>query len=198
MAVDNDDGDKNPNLHCCMVSIGRLQVTSSPNTSDISGSVASSSSSSSSSTSSSTEFISRHSVDATITFIDQRVSVLLGYQPQELLGKSVYDFYHPEDQSQMRDTFDQVLKLKGQAMSVMYRFRSKRGEWVWVRTSAFSFQNPYTEETEYIVCTNSSAKNIHGGHSASAASLALDPASSSNNGGEAASNYRSGGDSSDP
>ena len=25
-SVDNDDGDKNPNLHCCMVSIGRLQV----------------------------------------------------------------------------------------------------------------------------------------------------------------------------
>lgn len=200
-AVDNDDGDKNPNLHCCMVSIGRLQVTSSPNTSDFSVSTASTSSSSP--PASSTEFISRHSVDATITFIDQRVSLLLGYQPQELLGKSVYEFYHPEDQSQMRDTFDQVLKLKGQAMSVMYRFRSKRGEWIWIRTSAFSFQNPYTEETEYIVCTNSSAKNIHG-HSASAASLSLDPtvattsstsssSSSSSSHHEHASAYRDGG-----
>ena len=43
-------------------------------------------------------------------------------------------------------------------MSIMYRFRAKNRDWVWLRTSSFSFQNPYTDEVEYIVCTNSSAK----------------------------------------
>jgi hypothetical protein len=51
-----------------------------------------------------------------------------------------------------------VLKLKGQVMSVMYRFRAKSREWVWLRTSAFAFLNPYTDDVEYIVCTNTSAK----------------------------------------
>lgn len=51
-----------------------------------------------------------------------------------------------------------VLKLKGQVMSIMYRFRAKNREWVWLRTSSFSFQNPYTDEVEYIVCTNGLAK----------------------------------------
>ena len=51
-----------------------------------------------------------------------------------------------------------VLKMKGQVMSVMYRFRAKNREWVWLRTSCFSFQNPYTDEVEYIVCTNNSNK----------------------------------------
>ena len=51
-----------------------------------------------------------------------------------------------------------VLKLKGQVMSVMYRFQAKSQEWVWLRTSSFSFQNPYTDEVEYIVCTNSLIK----------------------------------------
>ena len=41
----------------------------------------------------------------------------------------------------------------------MYRFRSKLGEWVWLRTSAFAFTNPYTDDIEYIVCTNSPAKS---------------------------------------
>lgn len=81
--------------HCCLVAIGRLQVTSTPNTSDLSGS------------SSTAEFISRHSIDGKFTFVDQRVIGLLGYTPPELLGKSCFDFYHHEDQTHMKDSFEQ-------------------------------------------------------------------------------------------
>lgn len=152
--------------HCCLVAIGRLQVTSTPNTSDLSG------------TNSNAEFISRHSMEGKFSFVDQRVMGLLGYSPPELLGKSCFDFFHPEDQTHMKESFEQgihifnclqyewkyinkfvtVLKLKGQVMSVMYRFRAKNREWVWLRTSAFAFLNPYTDDVEYIVCTNTTAK----------------------------------------
>lgn len=144
------EGEENGS-HCCLVAIGRLQVTNTPNCSDLMGPNAT------------TEFISRHSVDGKFTFVDQRVTSVLGYQPQELLGKVAFDFYHPEDQNHMKDTFEQVLKLKGQVMSIMYRFRASNREWVWLRTSAFSFQNPYTDEVEYIVCTNTSAKSSQQG-----------------------------------
>ncbi len=36
-----------------------------------------------------------------------RVTPVLGYSPQELLGKSAFDFYHPEDQAHMKDSFEQ-------------------------------------------------------------------------------------------
>lgn len=137
--------------HCCLVAIGRLQVTSTPNTSDLTGA------------NSNAEFISRHSMEGKFSFVDQRVMGLLGYAPPELLGKSCFDFFHPEDQSHMKESFEQVLKLKGQVMSVMYRFRAKNREWVWLRTSAFAFLNPYTDDVEYIVCTNSTAKSLHQG-----------------------------------
>ncbi|XP_054279287.1 aryl hydrocarbon receptor nuclear translocator homolog isoform X3 [Macrosteles quadrilineatus] len=135
--------------HCCLVAIGRLQVTSTPNTSDLAGA------------NSNAEFISRHSMDGKFTFVDQRVITLLGYTPPELLGKSCFEFFHPEDQTHMKESFEQVLKLKGQVMSVMYRFRAKSREWVWLRTSAFAFLNPYHDEIEYIVCTNTTAKSLH-------------------------------------
>ncbi|CAM1311280.1 ARNT (predicted) [Pycnogonum litorale] len=133
--------------NCCLVAIGRLQVTSTANSSDLVGS------------NSASEFITRHSVDGKFSFVDQRVVNVLCYQPTELLGKICFDFIHPEDQSHMKDTFDQVLKLKGQVMSVMYRIRAKNNEWIWLRTNAFAFLNPYTEEIEYVVCTNTSAKH---------------------------------------
>uniref|UniRef100_H3CKD8 Uncharacterized protein n=1 Tax=Tetraodon nigroviridis TaxID=99883 RepID=H3CKD8_TETNG len=54
----------------------------------------------------------------------------------------------------------QVLKLKGQVLSVMYRFRMKNREWLLIRTSSFTFQNPYSDEIEYIICTNTNIKQL--------------------------------------
>eukprot|EP00095_Tigriopus_kingsejongensis_P002991 snap_masked-scaffold250_size238258-processed-gene-1.7 protein:Tk02991 transcript:snap_masked-scaffold250_size238258-processed-gene-1.7-mRNA-1 annotation:"aryl hydrocarbon receptor nuclear translocator homolog isoform x11" len=131
---------------CCLVAIGRLQVTSMPNTHDLSG------------VESALEFVSRHNVEGKFTFVDQRVIHLMGYNPRELLGKSCFEFIHNEDQSHMKESFDQVVKMKGQVMNFMYRFRAKNGEWIWLRTNSFAFLNPYTDDIEYIVCTNSTAK----------------------------------------
>lgn len=58
-------------------------------------------------------------------------------------------------------SFVSVLKLKGQIISLMYRFRTKSREWIWLRTSAFAFLNPYNDDVEYIVCTNTLAKYVH-------------------------------------
>ncbi|KAI8046251.1 aryl hydrocarbon receptor nuclear translocator homolog [Drosophila gunungcola] len=135
--------------HCCLVAIGRLQVTSTA-ANDMSGS------------NNQSEFITRHAMDGKFTFVDQRVLNILGYTPTELLGKICYDFFHPEDQSHMKESFDQVLKQKGQMFSLLYRARAKNSEYVWLRTQAYAFLNPYTDEVEYIVCTNSSGKTMHG------------------------------------
>ncbi|MGH0161039.1 UNVERIFIED_CONTAM: hypothetical protein FKN15_050144 [Acipenser sinensis] len=79
---------------------------------------------------------------------------------QDLLGKDILEFCHPEDQSHLRESFQQVVKLKGQVLSVMYRFRTKNREWMLIRTSSFTFQNPYSDEIEYIICTNTNVKQL--------------------------------------
>lgn len=53
------------------------------------------------------EFISRHSIDGKFTFIDQRVIGILGYSPAELLGKPCFQFFHAEDQTHMKESFEQ-------------------------------------------------------------------------------------------
>ncbi|XP_007949115.1 aryl hydrocarbon receptor nuclear translocator [Orycteropus afer afer] len=147
VSLPDDDPEAGQGSKFCLVAIGRLQVTSSPNCTDMSN------------VCQPTEFISRHNIEGIFTFVDHRCVATVGYQPQELLGKNIVEFCHPEDQQLLRDSFQQVVKLKGQVLSVMFRFRSKNREWLWMRTSSFTFQNPYSDEIEYIICTNTSVKN---------------------------------------
>ncbi|KAG8146988.1 hypothetical protein E2320_014077, partial [Naja naja] len=143
----DDDPDSGQGSKFCLVAIGRLQVTSSPSCADMN------------TVCQPTEFISRHNTDGLFTFVDHRCMATVGYKPQELLGKDIVEFCHPEDQQLLRDSFQQVVKLKGQVLSVMFRFRAKNREWLWMRTSSFTFQNPYSDEIEYIICTNTNVKN---------------------------------------
>ncbi|XP_041797647.1 aryl hydrocarbon receptor nuclear translocator-like isoform X2 [Chelmon rostratus] len=147
VSLTDDDADNTQGSRYCLVAIGRLQVTCCPGDTDIN------------SISVPVEFISRHNCQGMFTFIDHRCVAAVGYQPQELLGKNILELAHPEDQGLLRDSFQQVVKLKGQVLSVMFRFRSKSREWIWIRTSSFTFQNPFSEEIEYIICTNVNVKN---------------------------------------
>ncbi|XP_008403234.1 aryl hydrocarbon receptor nuclear translocator 2 isoform X3 [Poecilia reticulata] len=148
MTIPEEDSEAGQTGKYCLVAIGRLQVTSSPVSMDMNG------------LSVPTEFLSRHNSDGVITFVDPRCINVIGYQPQDLLGKDILEFCHPEDQSHLRESFQQVVKLKGQVLSVMYRFRLKNREWMLIRTSSFTFQNPYSDEIEYIICTNTNIKQL--------------------------------------
>uniref|UniRef100_A0A8B9P372 Aryl hydrocarbon receptor nuclear translocator n=1 Tax=Apteryx owenii TaxID=8824 RepID=A0A8B9P372_APTOW len=123
VSLPDDDPDAGQGSKFCLVAIGRLQVTSSPNCTDMNN------------VCQPTEFISRHNTEGVFTFIDHRCVAT------ELSKKEL------------------VVKLKGQVLSVMFRFRSKNREWLWMRTSSFTFQNPYSDEIEYIICTNTNVKN---------------------------------------
>uniref|UniRef100_A0A673ZYU0 Aryl hydrocarbon receptor nuclear translocator 2 n=1 Tax=Salmo trutta TaxID=8032 RepID=A0A673ZYU0_SALTR len=149
MTIPEEDTEAGQTSKYCLVAIGRLQVTSSPVSMDMNGLTVP------------TEFLSRHNSDGIITFVDPRCINVIGYQPQDLLGKDILEFCHPEDQSHLRESFQQVVKLKGQVLSVMYRFRMKNREWMLIRTSSFTFQNPYSDEIEYIICTNTNVNHTH-------------------------------------
>ncbi|XP_077431173.1 aryl hydrocarbon receptor nuclear translocator isoform X2 [Vanacampus margaritifer] len=147
VSLSDNEADNTQGSRYCLVAIGRLQVTCCPGDTDVN------------SISVPVEFISRHNCQGIFTFVDHRCVAAVSYQPQELLGKNILELAHPEDQGLLRDSFQQVMKLKGQVLSVMFRFRSKSREWIWIRTSSFTFQNPFSEEIEYIICTNVNVKN---------------------------------------
>ncbi|KAM4693297.1 endothelial PAS domain-containing protein 1 [Discoglossus pictus] len=98
-------------------------------------------------------FLSRHSMDMKFTYCDDRISELVGYHPEELLGRSAYEFYHALDSESMTKSH-QNLCTKGQVVSGQYRMLAKHGGYVWVETHGTVIYNTRNSQPQCIVCVN--------------------------------------------
>ncbi len=54
---------------------------------------------------------------------------VLGYRPDELVGRNAFDFVHPDDAAGVRDVFSGNVGASGAAQLTEYRFRHKDGGW---------------------------------------------------------------------
>ncbi|XP_060687371.1 endothelial PAS domain-containing protein 1b isoform X2 [Hemiscyllium ocellatum] len=98
-------------------------------------------------------FLSRHSMDMKFTYCDERIAALMGYCPEELLGRSVYEFYHALDSDHMIKSH-QNLCTKGQSVTGQYRMLAKHGGYVWVETQGTVIYNSRNSQPQCIVCVN--------------------------------------------
>ena len=98
------------------------------------------------------EFSSRHAADGKFSFVDPRVTLLLGHPSQELLGSSLYEHIHNDDIPLFAHYHKRVLKVKEEIKTPSYRLRSKDGRYITVETRLKKFMNPRTKELEFIVC----------------------------------------------
>ncbi|XP_034537721.1 endothelial PAS domain-containing protein 1b [Notolabrus celidotus] len=98
-------------------------------------------------------FLSRHSMDMKFTYCDERVTELMGYTPEDLLGRSVYDFYHALDSDSVTKSHHNLC-TKGQAVSSQYRMLAKNGGYVWVETQGTVIYNSRNSQPQCIVCVN--------------------------------------------
>ncbi|XP_059386976.1 endothelial PAS domain-containing protein 1-like isoform X1 [Carassius carassius] len=98
-------------------------------------------------------FMSRHSMDMKFIYCDERVSSLIGYKPEELVGRSVYEFCHALDSESMTKSH-QNLCNKGQVVSGQYRMLAKNGGYVWVETQATVIYNNRNSQPQCIICIN--------------------------------------------
>ncbi|KAM5292633.1 endothelial PAS domain-containing protein 1 [Ctenodactylus gundi] len=98
-------------------------------------------------------FLSRHSMDMKFTYCDDRITELVGYHPEELLGRSAYEFYHALDSESMTKSH-QNLCTKGQVVSGQYRMLAKHGGYVWLQTHGTVIYNPRNLQPQCVMCVN--------------------------------------------
>ncbi|KAG7238494.1 hypothetical protein INR49_030767 [Caranx melampygus] len=85
-------------------------------------------------------FLSRHTMDMKFTYCDERITELMGYEPEDLLNRSVYEYYHALDSDHLTKTHHNLF-AKGQVSTGQYRMLAKRGGFVWVETQATVIYN---------------------------------------------------------
>ncbi|MEI6948799.1 PAS domain S-box protein [Paraflavisolibacter sp. H34] len=77
------------------------------------------------------------------TFVNSKMAAMLGYRPEEMIGRPVYDFVQPEERLQAKEALDR--RRRGLSEHHEFTLRSKQGGPVWTLIST----NPMIENYQY-------------------------------------------------
>jgi PAS domain S-box-containing protein len=83
-----------------------------------------------------TDLITVLEEDGTILYESPTIERILGYLPEERIGKNAFDYLHPDDREQLKDTFTEALGHPGQVQPLVeFRLRHKDGSWRCMETT---------------------------------------------------------------
>jgi PAS domain S-box-containing protein len=83
----------------------------------------------------SVDLICLHDLEASFQYISPSAINILGYTPEEMVGKSPMDYAHPEDLEYLHESFTRF--MDGQVNdATIARFLNKNGKYVWLETKA--------------------------------------------------------------
>jgi PAS domain S-box-containing protein len=73
--------------------------------------------------------------DGTVTYVSPAVRRVLGYDPEELVGKTGYEYVHPDDRERNAEAVEAVLEAPEEPRTVKVRFRHADGSWCWIEAT---------------------------------------------------------------
>ena len=110
-----------------------------------------------------TDMISTHTPEGVYLYVSPVCSILLGYEPDELLGHSVLEFCHPQDlvvmeQFAQNDTVtlrEHSTQLKfPEIETVSYRVRHRQGYYIWLKATLRTIRHPDTGAVQEIIAVS--------------------------------------------
>ncbi|KAJ8978518.1 hypothetical protein NQ317_002422 [Molorchus minor] len=101
------------------------------------------------------KFCMRHTSACIFSHVDPDIVNNFGFLPQDMLGKSIFDFYHPEDMPFLKQVYESVMRMCQIAGSVFrskpYRFAVQNGGFAMIETEWSSFVNPWSRRLEFVI-----------------------------------------------
>lgn len=93
----------------------------------------------------STDMISKHTATGIYLYVSPSCRTLLGYEPEELIGHSAFEYFHPDDIETITNVHQPIIETKGIA-TVAYRIRRKDGQYMWFETISRTIRDSNTNE----------------------------------------------------
>lgn len=95
------------------------------------------------------DMIIRWEPDGTITYVSPACELLTGYVSQELMGKTIVEFIHPEDIPRFQNGNDEQA-VNWSRLPSSFRFRTLKGKWIWFETTTTPRLSESGEVLDYI------------------------------------------------
>lgn len=98
-----------------------------------------------------TDMITRHDLLGFYNYISTSSYTLLGYSPEDMLGRNAYDFLHPDDIEKVKQGMNDFLKIGLGIHTTSYRYKKKDNSYVWIEsTNKLTFKET-TGEIEGVI-----------------------------------------------
>jgi PAS domain S-box-containing protein len=89
----------------------------------------------------SSDMIGRYSATGEVLYVSPAITRMLGIDPEDCVGRSIYQFFHAEDVEAVRRAHSALLNNSG-TQSVTFRCRHKDGHYVWCESNARLVRQP--------------------------------------------------------
>jgi PAS domain S-box-containing protein len=77
-------------------------------------------------------------LEGTYLYVSPNFSFILGFSENELIGKNIFDFFHPDDLEKVKTEFSKLVNEKRVKTSI-YRFKDKSNGWSWLKSTCINF-----------------------------------------------------------
>jgi PAS domain S-box-containing protein len=97
----------------------------------------------------SSDMLARHAPDGTFRYVSPACRELLGFEPEELVGRSPYDLVHPDDAAAVQAGHAAIIG-DPRRRAVEYRLRHREGHDIWVETTGHTILDTLTGDVTEI------------------------------------------------
>ncbi len=102
------------------------------------------------------EMISLSTPDGLLVYISQSCEKITGYSKDELYGKYLIDFFHPDDLDTVQMQSQEQITSKNKNIIITHRFHTKSGEYIWLE----SFTQYLYDESGNIANLQTSSRDV--------------------------------------
>ncbi len=105
------------------------------------------------------DMLAEHDIDGSFSFVTPASASIVGYQPDELIGRSIYEFVDPDQLEFIQKEHGRILE-SNDPIPVTYQFKHKDGYYIWLESSTRMYTPSQEEEPRILSISRDVSERI--------------------------------------